>query len=129
MRANFVMAGVATGIRRNLSMTITLVLSTAIALGFVSASLLVNTELTKFKNKYENQINVSIYLCPRVHIVAPCTRETTSDQIAEVEGILNADPHVRSWSFISLERQYELVKEQQPTAAKYIDLGVVPASF
>ncbi len=63
MRANFVVSGVAAGIRRNATMTIALVLSTAIALAFVGAALLANTEITKFKKAYESKINVSVYLC------------------------------------------------------------------
>ena len=50
-------------LRRNAAMTIALVLSTAIALGFVGAAILANTEITKFRQTYEDKINVSIYLC------------------------------------------------------------------
>ena len=40
MRANFVLSGVWDGIRRNATMTVALVLSTAIALAFVGAIIL-----------------------------------------------------------------------------------------
>jgi cell division transport system permease protein len=58
MRANFVLSGVATGIRRNLTMTIALILSTAIALAFVGAALLADREISNFKHDSEGKLNV-----------------------------------------------------------------------
>src|ERR1700744_1866696 len=63
MRANFVLSGVASGIRRNVTMTIAIVLSTAIALGFVGAAILANFEITKFRSTYESQLHIQAYLC------------------------------------------------------------------
>ncbi len=70
MRANFVLSGVATGIRRNLTMTLALILNTAIALSFVGSALLANTEIGKFRSTYSNKINVSIYLCATQPVAA-----------------------------------------------------------
>src|SRR2546423_15523037 len=63
MRANFVLSGVASGIRRNVTMTIAIVLSTAIALGFVGAAILANFEISKFRTTYEGQLHVQVFLC------------------------------------------------------------------
>jgi cell division transport system permease protein len=128
MRANFVLSGVTAGIRRNLSMTIALVLSTAIALSFVGSSLLASTEISKFRQKYENQINVSIYLCA-TEFQPPCTAKTTDAQIAALRAKLDADPIVKSESFIDEGQAFALGKEQSPDLAKYLKLGVFPASF
>ena len=68
MRANFVLSGVAAGIRRNVTMTVALVLSTAIALGFVGAAILANTEITRFRTTYEDKLNVSVYLCTDLRV-------------------------------------------------------------
>src|ERR1700709_451096 len=95
MRANFVLTGVPTGIRRNLTMTIALVLSTAIALSFVGASLLANREIGKFRSKYEDKINVSIYLCA-THFQPPCTHKTTDAEQAAIQSALASDPAVKS---------------------------------
>ena len=100
MRANFVISSVATGIRRNLSMTVALVLSTSIALGFVGAAMLANTEIGRFQNRYEGKINVSIYLCP-IHFVKPCTERTTATQTAAIRAQLKADPVVTSFKYLS----------------------------
>jgi cell division transport system permease protein len=68
MRANFVVSGVASGLRRNVLMTVALVMVTAIALFGVGGAILSSTEIDKFKQKYEDKINVSVYLCAQVHI-------------------------------------------------------------
>ncbi len=128
MRANFVMSGIATGIRRNLGMTIALVLSTSIALGFVGASILANKEITKFKDRYQNKINVSIYLCATQY-QPPCLATTTPAETASLQRQLAADPQVRSFGYISEAKSYELGKAQDPATAKYLQPGVLPASF
>jgi cell division transport system permease protein len=128
MRANFVLSGVATGIRRNLTMTLALILNTAIALSFVGSALLANTEIGKFRSTYSNKINVSIYLCA-TQPVAPCTAKTSPAQIATITTALNNDPLVKSETFFSEEQAYELGKQQQPTVANFLRPGELPASF
>jgi len=149
MRANFVLSGVAAGIRRNAAMTIALILSTSIALGFVGAAILANTEITKFKTTYEDKINISVYLCttsaydqqqadnelatrenhpPRTVTCAPNT-PTTRIQTQSVQQLLAADPMVTSAKYVSEAKALELGKKQQPTLAAYLKLGDLPASF
>jgi cell division transport system permease protein len=130
MRANFVLSGVATGIRRNLTMTIALVLSTAIALSFVGAALLASKEITKFRNTYENNLNVSIYLCsslpPRP---ASCTGPSTADQIASIRSTLQSDPTVRAETFHTEQQALDIYAKQHPDIAKFVKLGYLPATF
>src|SRR5579875_3168767 len=104
MRANFVMSGVATGMRRNLTMTIALVLSTAIALAFVGAAILADREISNFKHDYENKLNVSLYLCPGKS--GSCKGQITPAQQSALETELKNDPMVRSVSYISQQEAY-----------------------
>lgn len=128
MRANFVLSGVATGIRRNVTMTIALVLSTSIALAFVGAALLANTEISKFKKQYEDKINVSIYLCA-TQFQPPCAQKTTDAETAALRSALDADPQVKSERYISEVQAFQLDQQQQPDVAKFLKVGVLPASF
>ena len=107
MRASFVLSGVATGVRRNATMTIALILSTSIALAFVGAALLANTEITKFKHVYEGKINISVYLCATLHDKDPnCKHKTTPDETAAIRSQLDQDPLVSSASYVSEQEQY-----------------------
>jgi cell division transport system permease protein len=134
MRANFVLSGVATGVRRNLTMTIALVLSTAIALTFVGAAILADKEIRNFKHDYEDKLNVSIYLCPKP-VLPPkatdaCQARYTEAQKAAIQQKLNADPTVTKATFISEgEAADRYKKTQPPEIAHNVSVGDIPASF
>ena len=130
MRANFVISGVATGIRRNLSMTVALVLSTAIALAFVGAAILANTEISRFQTAYEGSLNVSVFLCPRPPNSPPCTGRTTKAETADLQHALETDPLVDSVEYVSELEQYRRGQEIIPQAARNLTkVGDLPASF
>lgn len=149
MRANFVLSGVASGIRRNVTMTIAIVLSTAIALGFVGAAILANFEITKFRTTYESKLHIQVYLCTsfayetqlteidvahREH-QAPrsvtCTKgvHTSPTQSDAIKAQLTADPAVAKIQYVSEAQNLALAKKQQPTNANFLKLGDLPASF
>ncbi len=149
MRANFVLSGVAAGIRRNATMTIALILNTAIALSFVGAAILANTEITRFRTTYEDKLNVQVYLCtdlayntqiadrataiadkalPR-KITCAKDQQTTAAQTAAVQALLRKDPHVASFYYINEKRALELGKKQLPDSAQFLKIGTFPASF
>lgn len=128
MRANFVLSGVATGIRRNLTMTIALVLSTAIALAFVGAAILAEREIIKFKTAYEGKLNVSLYLCSAKQ--GSCTQAADKGQTAALRAMLEADPNVTSVSFVSPAEAVRRYSETvSPEVAKLVQVGDLPASF
>src|SRR6476646_6205048 len=149
MRASFVLSGVAAGIRRNATMTIALVLNTAIALGFVGAAILANTEITRFRSTYEDKLNVQVYLCTTLAYnqqklnqevlvkekkPAPAPTcspnvKTTDAQTASVRALLNKDPRVQSFYYIDEQRALEIGRKQLPESSAYLKLGTFPASF
>jgi len=153
MRASFVLSGVAAGIKRNATMTIALILNTAIALGFVGAAILANTEITRFRTTYEDKLNVQVYLCTTlayntqatsrdvaVHEKkqpAPFTcakdRKTSAAQTASIRARLSSDPLVDSFTYIDEKRAYDLGLKQAEPAQRLqlqtIGVGVFPGSF
>jgi cell division transport system permease protein len=132
MRANFVLTGVATGIRRNLTMTIALVLSTAIALAFVGAAILANREIAEFKHDYEGKLNVSVFLCPKPlqKTAGNCQTKFTDEQRQTLQAKLNADPKVQKVTYISEEDAVaRFRKTVDPLVARNTAVGDLPASF
>ena len=133
MRLNFMLSGVATGLRRNLTMTIALVLSTAISLGFLGAALVANTFITDFRNQYEDQLSVTIYMCPSVNSGddAQCAdgKYTDAEQ-SQLEQKLRADDRIDSFKFFTEQESYERAKKTlPPTTAANLEVGVIPALF
>jgi cell division transport system permease protein len=149
MRANFVLSGVAAGLRRNATMTLALILSTAIALGFVGSAILASWEIDKFRTTYQDKLNIQVYLCtttaydtqmanndvaqrehrPQRPLTCSKSQSTSAAQTAQIRQELERDPMVRSLDFISPAKAVELAKKQQPTLAQYLKIGDLPASF
>lgn len=135
MRASFLMSGVATGIRRNVSMTIALVLSTAISLFFLGGAFLTGTYINKFKEIYESKINVSVFLCSKSAVGQPgsnCKAAVSDAQTAAVRTQLQSDPMIKSFTFITqaeaAKRGKELLGDKVVQEAGDVN-DIFPASF
>lgn len=100
MRMNFVFSEVAAGLRRNLTMTIAMIMTTAISLGFFGAGLLVANQIGEMKELYYDKLEVSIYLADGV----------TDPQRAAVETQLKASPEVAGYEYLDKDAAYERFK-------------------
>ena len=63
MRANFVASEVSSGIRRNLTMTMAVIITVAVSLGLFGASMLVRAQVSTMKDFWYDKVEVSIFLC------------------------------------------------------------------
>src|SRR5689334_6196092 len=90
MRLNFVFSEVAAGLRRNLTMTIAMVMTTAISLAFFGAGLLVANQIGDMKELYFDKLEVSIYLKDNA---TPVQREAITQQ-------LDASPEIASYDYL-----------------------------
>jgi cell division transport system permease protein len=128
MRANFVMSGVAEGLRRNLLMSIALILTTAVSLSFVAAAILTGVEINRFSSHYRGLLNVSIYLCNIDK--APCNGPITDAERTQLQARLQSDPTVTSVTYISQAEAYQIgLKTLDPTETPFLRPGDLPASF
>jgi cell division transport system permease protein len=115
MRANFVMSGVGQGLRRNVLMSIALIMITFVSLYFLGGALLTQKEIAKFRSKYEDKLNVSIFLCGPTQN-EKCKHPFTPQERASLEAHLRADPLIASEHFVS---QNEIFKNNPD----YLGLG------
>lgn len=130
MRANFVASGVWEGIRRNLSMTIALVLNTVILLTFVSTAILANREIDQFSEVYESRLNVSVYLCGEFTSGKCAQTRTTAAQTDALRERIEAYPSVTRVSYVSEAEQFQRARQgEQPRVRRYLQEGYFPASF
>jgi len=63
MRARFLLSEVGIGLRRNLTMTFAVVVTTAISLSLLGVGLLANAQVSAMKDYWYDKIEVSIFLC------------------------------------------------------------------
>jgi cell division transport system permease protein len=106
MRASFVMSGVGHGLRRNVLMSVALIMITFVSLYFLAGSLLTSKEIDKFRQKYEDKLNVSIYLCGPTKNVA-CKQPFTAAQKQQLQTRLSSDPQIETVKFLN---QQEIFK-------------------
>ncbi|HPU04326.1 MAG TPA: ABC transporter permease, partial [Rhodoglobus sp.] len=85
MRFGLILGEVANGLRRNVSMVISVVLVTFISLTFVGTAILLQMQIGQMKGYWYDKAQVAIYLCTEVDTTGNCAQaEATQDQIDAV---------------------------------------------
>ncbi|GAB3301382.1 permease-like cell division protein FtsX [Geodermatophilus aquaeductus] len=122
MRVNFVLSEVATGLRRNLTMTVAMILTTAISLGLMGTGLLIAGMISDMKEIYYDKVQVSIFLADDV----------TDEQRSAIEAQLSDSPEVANYLYESKEEAYARFQQQfsqQPELVENTPPDALPESF
>jgi cell division transport system permease protein len=122
MRVNFVLSEVATGLRRNLTMTVAMILTTAISLGLMGTGLLIAGMISEMKQIYYDKVQVSIFLADGA----------TDQQRSAIESKLKSSPEVKNFIYESKAEAYARFKEQfkqQPELVQNTPQDALPESF
>jgi cell division transport system permease protein len=122
MRVNFVLSEVATGLRRNMTMTVAMILTTAISLGLMGTGLLIAGMISDMKEIYYDKVQVSIFLADDV----------TDEQRSAIESELEGSSEVRSFIYESKDEAYERFQQQfsqQPELVENTPADALPESF
>ncbi len=122
MRVNFVLSEVATGLRRNLTMTVAMILTTAISLGLMGTGLLIAGMISDMKEIYYDKVQVSIFLADGV----------TDEQRAAIEKKLDDSKEVSTYIYESKEEAYARFQQQfsqQPELVENTPADALPESY
>ena len=91
MRLQFILSEIGLGLRRNLSMTISVVLVTFVSLTFVGSAALLQMQIGKMKDAWYDKVEVSVFLCPRNSPVPSCAGgEVSADQLASIKALFGS---------------------------------------
>ena len=116
MRVRFVLSEIASGLRRNTAMTVSVVLVTFVSLVFVGAGVLLQLQVGALKDYWYDKVEVSIFLCTSSSEAPTCASGAVSDaQRASVQDALASptlEPYVQSYQFESQAQAYARFKEQ-----------------
>jgi cell division transport system permease protein len=129
MRASFVISEVLTGLRRNITMTVAMILTTMISLALLGGGLLVVRMIDKTKELYQDKVEVSIYL---TNDISANDKSCTSEPCSGLRSDLDGTPAVESVEFENRDQAYERFKrifEAQPELIKLARPEALPASF
>jgi cell division transport system permease protein len=134
MRAQFVFHEVWTGLRRNLTMTIALVVVVAISLSLLGTGLLFVKQVDNTRTYWQGKVEISIYLCTTTSVSTQCRANgpVTSTELASIRQVLNGLPEVEHVYYQSQTQAYQDFKEdfsQDPSFVSTVSPGEIPNSF
>ncbi len=129
MRAGFVLSEVIAGLRRNVTMTIAMILTTGISLGMLGGGLIIARMTDQMKQIFGNKVEVTIYLTNDQSKTDPnCQADLCTNLLKE----LTANQEVDTVRFESQEQAFARYKEIFAAQPELLEIGSVdalPASF
>jgi cell division transport system permease protein len=133
MRAQFVFSEVWIGLRRNLTMSVALIVVVAISLSLLGTGLLFVKQVDNTRNFWQSKVQLSVYLCTPSDPSLSCKdgAYTPSEQ-QTIQSELNNNPDVLSAQFVSATTNYQQFKQEfgiNSPVVRYTQAGEIPASF
>jgi cell division transport system permease protein len=121
MRASFIVNEISIGLRRNLIMTIAMIITTAVSLGFLGTAVLFNQQVSVMKDFWYDKVEVSVFLCGADSgegVAGSCAAgEVTQDQRDSIRADLDSMPQVERVYYESKRKAYSRFKEQFKNSA------------
>jgi cell division transport system permease protein len=122
VRLRFVLSEMTIGLRRNLSMTVAVILTVAIGLGLLGGAWLVSRQINTMKDYWFGKIQVSVFL---EDSVTQPERDAIRQQLLQL-------PQVQQVFYESKQEAYQHFKQQfksVPALVKNTDPSALPESF
>ena len=110
MKMSFVLIEAWNGVRRNISMVVSVILVTLVSLTFVGSAALLQLQIGNMKSYWYDKAQVAVYLCTQYSTLGACDQqEASAEQIAAVETQLDSDtltPYIDEWYFENHDDAY-----------------------
>jgi cell division transport system permease protein len=116
VRLGLILGEAGNGLRRNVSMVISVILVTFISLTFVGAAILLQMQIGQMKGYWYDRAQVAVYMCTDVDDTGNCSQaEATKTQIDAVEALLNSPtlkPYIDKYEYETHEQAYQNFQDQ-----------------
>jgi cell division transport system permease protein len=134
MRSQFVLHEVWIGLRRNLTMTIALIVVVAISLSLLGTGLLFVKQVNNTRTYWQGKVQLSVYLCSKTSVSAQCAKNgpVTPSQLAQIDQELKSIPAVSRVFYQSAAQNYQQFRQefaQNPSFINSVSAGDIPSSF
>jgi cell division transport system permease protein len=129
MRASFVFSEVLTGLRRNITMTIAMIITTAVSLSMLGGGLLIVRTIDKMKVAYMADVEVAVYLTDDI---STNDKNCAQDLCQSLRQQLESNAGVQSVVFENRDAAFARFKkifESQPELVALARPESLPASF
>jgi len=108
MQLTYVFSELGSGLRRNLSMTVAVVVTIFVSLTLVGMGLLLNAQANKAENYWGSKLQITVFLCNQNSSTANCVNgEVTPAQKQVIEKTIRDNPEVASWYSESKQTAYD----------------------
>ena len=108
MQLTYVFSELRTGLRRNISMTVAVVVTIFVSLTLVGMGLLLNAQAHKAEEYWGSRLQITVFLCNQNSASPTCVGgEATRAQKAAVEKVLDSNGEVASWRLQTKREAYD----------------------
>ncbi len=108
MQLTYVFSELGNGLKRNVSMTIAVIVTIFVSLTLVGAGLLLNAQANKAEDYWGSKLQITVFLCNQNSTTANCVDgEATKAQKTAIEKVLSDHPEVASWRLQSKQQAYD----------------------
>ena len=133
MRVQFVLQEIWIGLRRNLTMTISLVITVAIAMALFGTGLLLRQQVAASKSYWYDKIEVSIFLCAKTSSNPSCQKQDVTEQQRQaLRQQLEQMPQVSQVQYENKQQAYQRFKDRFAGSPGFVEStreGDIPDSF
>lgn len=133
MRPSLILSEVGIGLRRNLTMTIAMIVTMSLSLALFGSGLLIRKQVETMKDFWYDRVEVSVYLCGEASTGGACGgTPVTEEQRQALLSDLESTPQVDEVFYESQEEAYDRFREQfadSPDLVENVTADALPESF
>ena len=135
MKLGYVFGEVAQGLKRNLSMVVSIILVTFLSLSFVGTAALLQLQIGQMKNYWYERAQVAVYLCSEYSPAEACPQgEASADVKTAIEGKLKdstLSPYVEKYYFLNHDEALKQFQEEfkDNTITNYVTADQLNETF
>lgn len=113
MRLQYVLKDIGIGLRRNLTMTVALVVVTTVSLSLLGVGLLMREQVALTKGYWYDRVEISVFLCNEFDTGANCADgQASKEQKATIRQTLEDSPEVQRVYFETQAQAYQRFKQR-----------------
>jgi cell division transport system permease protein len=134
MRANFIFSEVWIGLRRNLTMTIAVVVTVAIGMALLGVGLMISSQISSMRDFWTDKVEVSVFLCKKNDAFPQCKTSggVNAQEQADLKAEIEAMPQVEAVTFENAAEAYKNFRTQNANNTvllSAIQVDDMPESF
>jgi cell division transport system permease protein len=108
MQLTYVFSELRTGLRRNVSMTVAVIVTLFVSLTLVGLGLLLNAQANKAEDYWGDRLQITVFMCTPNSGTANCIDGRATDpQKSAVEKVLETNPEVEKYHFETSQQAYD----------------------